>query len=168
MVHALAFGQLKSQVANKKRIPSEKNQCTHIWIFNSSKCKVRNFQKSEIIAFGHFWRIILCVLCMTSCWRYSAIGVKLSMHDLYYDCYDAQCQNQTKINCIKSFSIFNDKRTTGVSFDSQDGVIWETPSPFAGVLTLVQLNLKNFDEKGYLLKAVFFYTHFNTAPSLRP
>ena len=51
--------------------------------------------------------------CVISCWRQPAIGVISSLQDLYYVCYGNQCQNQTKINCIKNYSILYEKWTIG-------------------------------------------------------
>ena len=44
--------------------------------------------------------------CVISCLRQPAIGVISSLQDLYYVRYGNQCQNQTKIYCIKNYSIF--------------------------------------------------------------
>ena len=69
-----------------------------------------------------------------SCWRQPATGVISSLQDLCYICYGNQCQNQTKINCIKSYLIFNVKWTIGISWDGQDGASWDNVGQCAGML----------------------------------
>ena len=79
-------------------------------------------------------------MCEISCRRQHAIVVISSLLDLYHVCYGNQCQSQTKINCIKNYSMFYEKWTIRVCWDGQDGARWDNHSLCPEMLILVEVN----------------------------
>ena len=101
-VHDLAFGQLaESSSKQKQQYHLKKTVHTYLSFLLIKTLSQENIQKSKFIEFENFCRFILCVW-----FQVEDITPIVSNHvciTFYYVCYDAQYQNQTKINGIKSY-----------------------------------------------------------------